>query len=106
MNGGDELAQQLTRLTVQVTALRDVVAVLIYRDAKRSPDMNIALQELSEILSARVDAALQLNPEPLPQTVVMAEQVRLQHDWLIQMAQHHLGIGGSPASGQTGPENP
>ena|ERR1700722_19871400 len=93
--------EQITRLVVQGHAVRNAVAVLIHREADRSPDKNRAFQEIAATLNDRVDFALSQNQNRSPVVFVMAEQIRLQQDWLVKMAQHLSGIGPDPESEQT-----
>jgi hypothetical protein len=92
---------QITRLVVQGHAIRNAVAVLIHREAERSPEKNRAFQEISALLNDRVDLALSQNQNRSPVVFVMAEQIRLQQDWLIELAQYLSGIGPDPETNQT-----
>ena len=48
------------------------------------------MQDVAAALTGRIDVLLSQKPDALYPTVVMAEQTRLEQDWVMQQAQEWL----------------
>ena len=77
----------LTELNNRVTALRDMMAILLALQARASADSDAVFREVSAGLDDRL-AALNVTE---PRLVPHIERIRTEFDWIIAAARASLG---------------